>query len=113
MPRIVTNRDDIIDSRDVVRRIEELEEGDDERETLVALAEAGERCSPDWGHGEALVRESYFVDYAKCLAADLGYISDKAYWPLNCIDWDRAAEELKWDYSEIDFGGVTYLIRVS
>lgn len=29
-------------------------------------------------------------------------------WPYNCIDWEKAANELKQDYSTVDFEGETY-----
>ena len=32
-------------------------------------------------------------------------------WPFNCIDWEKAAEELQQDYMSIDFDGVTYWMR--
>lgn len=38
-------------------------------------------------------------------------IQDNAGWPNYCIDWDRAARDLKMDYTEIDFGGVSYWIH--
>lgn len=41
----------------------------------------------------------------------MGAINADASWPNNCIDWGRAAEELKVDYFEVDYDGVTYLIR--
>ena len=113
----ITNSDDIIDSRDVIARIDELE-GMDERDddedaelaALKALAEEGE-ASPDWTYGETLIRESYFQEYAQQLAEDIGAIDPKATWPMNCIDWEQAAKELRYDYTTIDFDGVEYLIR--
>lgn len=132
-----SNSDDTIDSRDVIARIEELEDersgwpmdddGEDsiaqaadwtarnaddaaELKALQALAEEGEG-SPDWRHGETLIRESYFTRYAQDLADDIGAIDHNASWPNTCIDWDRAARELQMDYSAVDFDGVTYFIR--
>lgn len=136
----LTNGDDIIDSRDVIARIEELEEEiASERELLAdhpeepntaarqfrvdaiaelteelaplkSLADEGENCS-DWAHGETLIRNSYFQTYAEELAEDIGAIDANATWPNNCIDWERAARDLRMDYTSLDFDGVTYWVR--
>jgi hypothetical protein len=86
---------------------------DDEREELAALkalAAEAEGCA-DWRHGETLIRESYFEDYARQLADEIGAVQDDAQWPMNCIDWKQAARELAMDYTTVDFDGVEYLIR--
>lgn len=135
MTKTISNSDDVIDSRDLIDRMKDLE---DERDTfasdyqgegdgegvwadenpddaaelaiLQAVYEQGEG-SPDWVHGETMIRETYFKTYAEETANDCGMIPDDLKWPLTCIDWDRAAEELRFDYFEIDFDGVAYLIR--
>lgn len=48
---------------------------------------------------------------AQELADDIGAIDSNAKWPLNHIDWEAAAEELKMDYTEVNFNGTTYYIR--
>lgn len=132
----ISNRDDVIDSRDVIARIEELREeiaeieGEDfdaakvggqddpvsselrdELAALEALADEASNYAEDWPHGETLIRDSYFVQYAQELADDIGAIDRNAKWPLSCIDWDKAADELKVDYTEVDYDGVSYWIR--
>ncbi len=80
--------------------------------TLKALAEEASGYAADWQHGETLIRDSYFKDYAMELAEDV--CSDairNAAWPLTCIDWDQAARELQMDYTAVDFDGVTYWVR--
>jgi hypothetical protein len=138
--RTISNHDDIIDSRDVIARIEELEddraivsedqlaaemagkeptttlaEWDEdngaELKALRALAEEAEGYAADWRHGEALIRDSYFQTYAQELAEDIGAINREASWPNTCIDWEEAAEQLQQDYTSVDFDGVTYWIR--
>ena len=122
------NGDDTIDSRDVIDRIamieadlaDELDELDpefvpdedltEELRILKALADEGE-AAYDWPHGETLIRDSYFEDYARELAADIGAIKEGAGWPNNCIDWEEAAYLLKEDYTTVSFGDVTYWIR--
>jgi len=123
----ISNAEDVIDSRDVIARIEELEseleaEHDDsevddvldmkaELAILKALADEAEGYAGDWRHGEALIRDSYFVEYAQQLAEDIGAIDKAASWPNTCIDWDQAARELQQDYTSVEFDGVTYWIR--
>ena len=31
--------------------------------------------------------------------------------PFDCIDWEKAADALRQDYSSIDYQGTTYLFR--
>ena len=113
---------DILDSRDIIARITELEQwaeespedvSDGEREELVILTALVEEASgsPDWEYGETLIRDSYFREYAKQLADDIGAVPDDTRWPLTHIDWEAAARELRYDYFAVDFDGVTYWIR--
>ena len=152
----IDNSEDIIDSRDVIKRIEELE-GDrealsdavkeaqetldastddadrmscqitlkeaqdeltewdesDEAEELKALKELAEKMDNEceWESGTALIRESYFEDYARELAKDIGAITGDETWPATCIDWEQAARELKMDYSTVTWGDVDYYYR--
>lgn len=130
MSREISKFEDVIDSRDVIDRIAYLEQemadiseecseqgidcvqDDDilqEYEALVALAEEGSD-SPDWEHGETLIRDSYFREYAEQLADDMGLqVSNE--WPFRHIDWDAAARELQADYASVDFDGVMYWIH--
>jgi hypothetical protein len=116
----ITNSDDLIDSRQVIERIDELESDDDrldyedeELAALTALAEEGAQNAGEWQDGATLIRGSYFAEYAQELAEDIGTVSSKGgySWPLSHIDWDAAADELKIDYTEIDFAGVPYFVR--
>ena len=59
------------------------------------------------------VRDSYFVQYARELADDIVPYNERAGvppWPLNCIDWLEAADELQQYYYDVDFDGVTYWV---
>lgn len=38
--------------------------------------------------------------FAEEIAEETGAIDRNASWPLNCIDWEYAAKELMYDYSE-------------
>ena len=115
----IINDQDTIDSRDVIERIEELKGlcalsgySKDflyELHTLKDVCKQGE-ASPDWEYGEILIRESYFKEYAEELAEEVDSISEDTLWPYNHINWEQAANKLKFDYFGIDFDGVTYWI---
>jgi DNA repair exonuclease SbcCD ATPase subunit len=63
----------------------------------------------EWRYGTELIPEDDFTEYAQDLAEDCYNLPD--HWPFTCIDWGRAAEELKQDYSTVDYQGTTYLFR--
>ena len=125
----VSNREDVIDVRDIIARFEQLSDEkesteaaewpeDDEQElsTLATLLDdlkgngGDEQWRGDW-YPITLVRDDYFTDYAQQLAEEIGAISSDSHWPNNCIDWEKAARELKVDYSTVEFDGVTYWYR--
>lgn len=124
----IENTEDLIDSRDIIARIEELlsempEDDADARrwdgwvelQTLEKLAKEAE-CAPDWSYGETLIRRSYFVDYTAQLINDcyeLPKEMNSGQWPYRhmTIDYEAAARELEHDYTSVDFDGVEYLIR--
>lgn len=119
-----------LDTRDLAKRLEELQDmrdayleslgspmeeadlDDAEQEELAEL-ETMESEISEWHSGETLIPESDFADYARELATDIGSVDPDALdsWPLTCIDWERAAEELKTDYTEVEYQGTTYLAR--
>lgn len=132
MAREVTNQDDVIDSRDVIERIDELtalhddytsavegaEWSDDDQRVLTTLESFARECEndvEDWMYGATLIRYSYFTEYAKQLAQDI-VTSEEArnmseQWPYRHIDWEAAADELHADYNEYTFDGVIYYAR--
>lgn len=110
-----------IDSRDLIERFEELEteykaedseplDDDelDEYNELKEIVEEGDSYFVDWQYGETLVSEHDWEDYARQLAEDVGAIKGDEGWPLDYIDWPRAAEALKMDYSSITIRGTEY-----
>ena len=114
--------DQILDSRDVIERIENLraEIGDaapddyvSEREDLAILEEFAKAASEvsDWEYNETFISDAYFERYAEELARDIGAISDTDQWPVYFIDWEKAADALKQDYSEFILNGFTYWAR--
>jgi hypothetical protein len=137
----ISNQDDIIDSREIIERIEELKElieGEGlrayrsmlpskyfedtcaeyrkELNALEALAKEAGDYSSDWIHGEQLIRRSHFVDYIAELISDCYELPKEltsGSWPYRhiTIDYEAAADEAEHDYTSVDFDGVEYLIR--
>lgn len=108
---------DYLDTRDIIARIDWLDreaETEDEREELsilVAFRDEHAADIADWEFGETLIRDSYFEDYARELASDIGAINADAQWPLMHIDWEAAAASLQQDYTDVTLNGVTYWAR--
>lgn len=57
------------------------------------------------------IAEDDFAHYAEELAEEIGAIDRSASWPLTCINWQEAADELAQDYSSFDFEGRKWLVR--
>lgn len=118
MVSTISNMQNVIDSRDIIARIAELEsemedakgdwsgaseldmpkelkEWEDENaaelDALRNLADEAD-CSPDWKYGETLIRESYFVEYIEELI-DECYEMPKE---INSGDWP-------WRHITIDY----------
>lgn len=111
------NTEDVIDSRSIIERIGELENNEErgteeqvELDTLLKLQEDAEGYSPDWQYGSTLIRYSYFTEYCQELLEDIGDLP-KDFPHYIEIDWEKTADNLKVDYTEVDYDGVTYLIR--
>ena len=122
----ISNTADIIDSRDIIARIDELEAeydaeafednlDEDERDELLALKtlaeEAENVCS--WEDGETMIHDTYFKDYAEQYADDIGAVGTENQWPLYPIDWEAPADDLQQDYSSVDYDGQTFWVRSS
>lgn len=129
----ISNSQDVIDSRDVIARIEEIkdelpdsasevmpgtsdeiQELRDELQVLEALADEASGYAADWQYGETLIRNSYFTEYTEELCKDCGYIQTDGdnnfpWWIV--IDWEATAQHVQQDYTSVDFDGVEYWIR--
>lgn len=117
---------DVIDVRDIIERVEELENevadteaqewaNRDEYAELTAILEelcgygGDEQWRGDW-YPVTLIAESYFTEYCQELVSDIGDM------PRNIpdyieIDWEATARNLKVDYSEVEVNGFTYFYR--
>jgi len=125
---MISNRQDIIDSRDIIDELNELEGDlecyiDDEGGTeedfpaidrLNELREWNELGDDidDWDYGAMLIHYDYFSEYAKELVKDIGDLPKDLPWYIESnIDWDGVADDLMSDYTSIELGGQTYLVR--
>lgn len=115
--REVSSTDDFFDIRDVIAEVEATEDEPDElRQELVDLLEevkgygGDHQWRGDW-YPVTLIHDAHFEDYAREMAEDIGAVQADAEWPAYCIDWERAANDLRIDYSSVDFNGETYWYR--
>jgi alanyl-tRNA synthetase len=84
---------------------------DENQEELDVLNSLEREVGSEWSHGCQLIDENDFEEYARELAEDIGAVDKDATWPLYCIDWEYAANELRSDYSSCKWQGDTYLFR--
>ncbi len=117
---------DIIDVRDIIARVEELEgempDGDDARNwedadeyaTLTSILEdlqgqgGDEQWRGDW-YPLTLIAESYFVEYATNLVCEVENLGNLPHYVE--IDWIATARNVGTDYSTVEVDGVEYLFR--
>lgn len=135
---------DLVNTRDIIGRIEEieLEYTDDEGELADqdtwtpedrlewrGLSEIIEEVGDEARHGVTLINEGYFTEYARDWYADTYGNTYQRYdsrqykrvdvtWdelmstlPFSCIDWERVAQEVYSDYSQLEIDGTTYLYQ--
>lgn len=71
-----------------------------------------EVCNGELDSGTTLILESEFTDYCEDLIKDIGDIPrDLPSFIDNNINWNGIAEDLKIDYTEVEFRGELYLFR--
>ena len=117
---------DIIDVRDIIARVEELEgempDGDharnwedaDEYATLTSILEdlACNGGDEQWrgdSYPLTLIAESYFIEYAQELVCEVENLGDLPHYIE--IDWEATARNVAMDYSTVEIDGMEYLYR--
>lgn len=116
------------DSRDVVERLNEIKADEMagmipelriERMVLGELLERlendmptsyGEPISSDTSCGVQGFAEHYAEEYAEEYAYDTGAV-ERGSWVERYIDWEKAADDLKEDYVEVEILGHTFYLR--
>lgn len=99
---------DLSEARDTLEQAE-TEFSSDEQDELTELEALSEEVS-EWSSGNQLIPEDDFEDYCKELCEDIGDIP-RDFPSYIVIDWESTAQNLKADYSEIEYQGTTYLYR--
>lgn len=95
-------------------RQESLTQAEAAEMAVLTLVDAQLQQHPEtWSTSETkLVRDDYLEAYAAVDAAErAGVPPSPRPWPFNHINWAAAAEDLRTQYVEIDFDGVTYWMR--
>ena len=83
-----------------------------ELEVIEAINELENSVGSEWSYGVTLIDEDDFEDYCEELVSDIGDLpKDLPSYISNNIDWEGVAEDLKVDYTEVEFRGTTYLYR--
>jgi len=119
--RMVDNFDGPTDSPELIKLEAELQAAQEalneaeldaeDLDELDELEDISDEIGSEWSHGVQLIPEDDFVDYCQELCEDIGDIPK--YLPgYIVIDWDATCNNLRQDYSEIEFRGETYLYRV-
>lgn len=118
----ISSTDDLIDSRNVVTRFEELSYAsdndfidDDEKLELKSLARLIMKGIDleDWDHGAILVHSGYFTEYIK------DYMQEAEAEALNVmanifkanLDWEGIADDMRHDFTIIEWEGETFYTR--
>jgi len=78
-------------------------------EELLKLKAFKEEVGSEWANDPQFVSDGNFESFAADLARET--TTDLSSWPMSCIDWKAAAEELQQDYSSIEYDGTTYWYR--
>lgn len=82
----------------------------DELNQITCIDEIDNEMGSEFNHGTILIPEDDFTDYVIDLLEDCGYISkDFPSWIE--IDWEATANNVRQDYSEIEYEGRYYLYR--
>jgi hypothetical protein len=81
---------------------------EDEAEELIELDSMAAEIS-EWGDGVTLIDEDDFEEYTEESARDFGAVGDNSDWIV--IDWEKTADNLRADYSSVEYQGSTYLYR--
>lgn len=118
----INGNQDVLDIRDIIKRFEELEDveikdddEDQQYQTIKALLDdlkgngGDEQWRGDW-YPLTLIRDSYFVEYCEELVTDIGDMPREIPFYI-VIDWEQTAENLRVDYSSVEFNGVDYWYR--
>ena len=82
----------------------------DEIEIITDINNLEDEVGSEWEYGVTLIEEDEFEDFVQQDLEGIGYIpKDFPSWIE--IDWEATASNVRQDYSEVDYQGITYLFR--
>lgn len=82
----------------------------DEIVEITDIEKLEDEVGSEFEYGVTLIEEDEFEDYCRDLVEECGYISkDFPSWIE--VDWSRTADNMRVDYSEVEYQGETYLFR--
>lgn len=85
---------------------------EDEYKEIEEIDEVEQAVGSEFSYGCTLIDEDDFEDYCEEFCLDVGYISkDIPHLIRNNIDFEGIADDMKQDYSEVEYQGTTYLFR--
>ena len=83
-----------------------------ELDIIAEINELEEEIGSEFEYGVTLIEEDDFEEYCEELCNEIGYISkDTPSLITNNIAWEGIADDMRQDYSEVEFKGITYLYR--
>ena len=99
---------------DILFEEEEIEswkqDWQEEINQITCIDEVEDEIGSEFDFGVTLIPEDDFTDYVEDLLKGCGYISDDFPSWIE-IDWEATAENVKQDYSELEYEGETYFYR--
>jgi hypothetical protein len=113
--------DEELDYYDDIEFSEDYDEGEDPKDiftkewidelnSIREIDELETEVGNEFQHGCTLIPIEEFEDYCKDLLKECGYISkDFPSWIV--VDYDATANNMKVDYTEVEFRGDTYFVR--
>ncbi len=105
----------VVSSLDIIARIEELKDRDDlddnESAELAALQKFESKYDyvDDWNYGAHFIAEEYFTEYVKDMLEGCGTIP-RDLPDYVAIDWEETADNIRCDYADAEFNGVSYYV---
>ena len=83
---------------------------EDEYQQIIEIDKVEDEVGSEFEYGCTLIEEDDFEDYVEDMLIGCGYISkDFPCWIE--IDWKATSENVKQDYSELEYKGDTYYFR--
>jgi len=98
----ITDYDEVPSSYANEKDVWDFAEAFAECEQTIEVVEAALYCGVSADDIDEAYQGEYSSDedFAQETAESLGAIDKDAKWPMNCIDWEYAAKELMYDYSD-------------